>query len=126
MWRKIETTGAALPIANYSQAVDSGSFVFTAGQLGQDPETGELSSEFIEEARQCLRNVQAVLQAGGLDMPDIVKTTVFLTDLGTYEDMTTAYGEFFEDGRYPARSTVKVAGLLANGRIEIEAVAVRS
>jgi 2-iminobutanoate/2-iminopropanoate deaminase len=120
----IETNEAPRPIAPYSQGIDAGRTVFVSGQLGLDPESNALPDDVYDETRQLLRNMEAVLGAAGLGKRDVAKTTIFLTDLDDYADVNRAYGEFFEQP-YPARSTVKVAGLLAGARVEIEAVAVR-
>jgi 2-iminobutanoate/2-iminopropanoate deaminase len=120
----IETNEAPRPIAPYSQGVDAGETVFVSGQLGIDPETSRIPEDAYEETRQLLRNLEAVLRAAGLTKTAVAKTTIFLTDLDDYADVNRAYGEFFEQP-FPARSTVKVAGLLAGARVEIEAVAIR-
>jgi 2-iminobutanoate/2-iminopropanoate deaminase len=120
----IETNEAPRPIAPYSQGVDAGKTVFVSGQLGIDPETSRIPEDAYEETRQLLRNLEAVLRAAGLTKTAVAKTTIFLTDLDDYADVNRAYGEFFEQP-FPARSTVKVAGLLAGARVEIEAVAIR-
>lgn len=121
----IETDAAPTPMAPYAQGIDAGGIVFVSGQLGIDPANGEIPGEIGEEARRVLRNVEAVLEAAGLAMRNVVKTTIFLTDFDDYVAMNEAYAEFFGDSP-PARSTVKVAGLLAGARIEIEAIATRA
>jgi 2-iminobutanoate/2-iminopropanoate deaminase len=120
----IQTTEAPRPIAPYSQGIDAGRLIFVSGQLGIDPATSELPADVYEETRQLLRNVEAVLRAAGVTKRDVAKTTIFVTDLDDYVDVNRAYGEFFEQP-FPARSTVKVAGLLAGARVEIEAIALR-
>jgi 2-iminobutanoate/2-iminopropanoate deaminase len=120
----IETPDAPRPIAPYSQGIDAGRLVFVSGQLGIDPETSALPADVYEETSQLLRNIEAVLGAAGLTRRHVAKTTIFVTDLDDYLDVNRAYGEFFEQP-YPARSTVKVAGLLAGARVEIEAIALR-
>jgi 2-iminobutanoate/2-iminopropanoate deaminase len=124
MPKSITTEGAPKPIAPYSQGIDAGSLVFVSGQLGLDPQTNELPADVQDETRRLLQNIGAVLEAAGLAAADVVKTTIFMTDFDDYAAMNRAYGEFFGD-QPPARSTVKVAGLLAGARVEIEAVAVR-
>lgn len=121
----IVTDGAPKPIAPYSQGVDAGDHVFVSGQLGIDPAGEKIPDDVGEETRQVLRNIAAVLGAAGLSMNDVVKTTIFMTDFDDYAAMNEAYAEFFA-ARPPARSTVKVAGLLAGARIEIEAIAKRA
>jgi 2-iminobutanoate/2-iminopropanoate deaminase len=121
----IATEAAPTPIAPYAQGIDAGTHVFVSGQLGIDPITEEIAAEVSEETRQVLRNIEAVLGSAGLGMSDVVKTTIFMTDFDDYGAMNGAYAEFFGTAP-PARSTVKVAGLLAGARIEIEAIAQRS
>lgn len=124
MATRIETDAAPQPIAPYAQGVDAGSHVFVSGQLGLGPGGEEMPAAVDEETRRVLRNIEAVLDTAGLAMRDVVKTTIFMTDFDDYEAMNRAYAEFFAAAP-PARSTVKVAGLLAGARIEIEAIAVR-
>ncbi len=122
----VSTDKAPAAAACYSQAVVVGNFVFTAGTIAMDPQTGELVGEDVgAQTRQVLRNLQAVLEAAGSSLQRVVKTTVFVTDMGTFGAMDAAYAEFFPD-QPPARSTVQVAGLARGALLEIEAVAVRS
>lgn len=121
----IVTDGAPTPIAPYAQGIDAGDLIFVSGQLGIDPADGEIPAGFGAEARRVLANVEAVLEAAGLGMADVVKTTIFMTDFDDYASMNEAYSEFFGDSP-PARSTVRVAGLLAGARLEIEAIASRA
>ncbi len=107
----------------YSVANRIGELVFTAGQLGLDPQTGELVPGGIEaETRQALTNIQNVLDAAGASLDQVVKTTVFLRDMSEFSRMNTIYGQFFTEN-FPARSTVQVAALPKNGAVEIEVVA---
>ncbi len=110
-------------IGPYSAAVRAGALVFTAGQLGIDPATGELVAGGIEaQTRQALTNLQAVLEAAGSGLDRVVKTTVFLKDMGEFGPMNGVYGEFLT-GDYPARSAIQVAALPKGAAVEIEAVA---
>ena len=110
-------------IGPYSAAVKAGNFIFTAGQLGIDPESGEFVPGGIEaETRQALLNLQAVLEAAGSSLKSVVKTTVFLRDMNDFGVMNVIYGEFFSED-YPARSAVQAARLPKDGAVEIEAVA---
>jgi 2-iminobutanoate/2-iminopropanoate deaminase len=110
-------------IGPYSAAVKAGNLVFTAGQLGIDPESGEFVPGGIEaETRQALLNLTAVLEAAGSSLGSVVKTTVFLRDMNDFGVMNVIYGEFFT-GDYPARSAVQAARLPKDGAVEIEAVA---
>ena len=106
-----------------SRAVRAGDFVFTAGQVPLIPGTKELAPGGVsEQTRQALDNIKAVLEAGGVDLSRVVKTTVFLTDMGDFAEMNEVYAEYFS-GEPPARSTVAVRQLPLNARVEIEAVA---
>ncbi|MCJ7715924.1 MAG: RidA family protein [Anaerolineales bacterium] len=110
-------------IGPYSVAVKAGMFVFTAGQLGIIPESGDFVPCGIEaETRQALQNLSTVLEAAGSSLKSVVKTTVFLRDMNDFGVMNVIYGEFFTEN-YPARSAVQVARLPKDGAVEIEAVA---
>ena len=110
-------------IGPYSAAVKAGDLIFTAGQLGIDPESGEFVPGGIEaETRQALLNLQAVLVAAGSSLKSVVKTTVFLRDMNDFGVMNEIYGEFFTED-YPARSAIQAARLPKDGAVEIEAVA---
>ncbi|MBP1694413.1 MAG: hypothetical protein H6Q37_2296 [Chloroflexi bacterium] len=107
----------------YSVANRIGNLVFTAGQLGLDPQTGELAQGGIEaETRQALTNIRNVLEAAGSSLEQVVKTTVFLRDMNDFTRMNTIYGQFFTEN-FPARSTVQVAALPKGGAVEIETIA---
>ena len=119
----VATPNAPRAIGPYSQATRAGGLVFTAGQVGFDPATGELVDGGIsEQTERVLQNVRAILQAGGLDLANVVKTTVFLVDMADFAAMNTVYADAFGDHR-PARSTVAVAALPRGARVEIEAIA---
>jgi 2-iminobutanoate/2-iminopropanoate deaminase len=120
----ISTTGAPAAIGPYSQAIGTGDFVYCSGQLGLDPATGELSDGVEAQADRSLRNLTAVLDAAGLTMADVVKTTIFLVDIGDFAAVNAVYGSYMPDPP-PARSTVAVAALPKGGRVEIEAIARR-
>lgn len=120
----VSTEQAPAAIGPYSQAQRFGPFVFTAGQLGLDPATGALVPGGIEaETRQVWANLAAVLAAAGSSVGQIIKTTVFLTDLSEFAAMNAVYAEQFS-GSFPARSTIQVAALPKGGRVEIEVIAV--
>ncbi|MBI4534658.1 MAG: RidA family protein [Ignavibacteriae bacterium] len=120
--RVIATKQAPGAIGPYSQAVATDSFVFTAGQIAIDPATGELvAGDIKSQTRRVLENVKAILEAGGSNLHSVVKTTVFLKDMNEFAAMNEVYGEFFKDSP-PARSTVEVARLPKDVRVEIEAV----
>jgi 2-iminobutanoate/2-iminopropanoate deaminase len=119
----IATSEAPAAVGPYSQAIRIGDLVFTAGQLGIDPATGDFAGEDVAaQTRQALRNLRAVLEAAGSGLDQIVKTTIFLADLADFATVNRVYGEFFA-ARPPARSTVEVSALPLGGRVEIEAVA---
>jgi 2-iminobutanoate/2-iminopropanoate deaminase len=124
--RIILTEKAPKPVGPYSQAVVSGDLVFCAGQIGLDPATGRLvDGGFAAQLAQVLANIAAVLGAEGLGLGDVVKTTVFVTDLKDGPALNEAYGRAFPEP-YPARSTVQVAALPAGAVVEIEVVARRA
>ena len=121
----VSTDKAPAAIGPYSQAVDLGSLVFTSGQIPIIPATGAFPEGIEAQARQSLTNVKAILEAAGLGMDNVVKTTVFLKDMNDFAAMNAVYAEFFNEGSYPARSAVEVARLPKDALVEIEAVAVR-
>jgi 2-iminobutanoate/2-iminopropanoate deaminase len=119
----VSTPGAPRAIGPYSQGIRAGEFLFTAGQVGFDPATGELVDGGIaEQTGQVLQNIRAILQAAGTDLSSVVKTTVFLVDMADFAAMNEVYAAVFGDHR-PARSTVAVAALPRGARVEIDAVA---
>ena len=123
MKQVIQTKNAPDAIGPYSQGISVNGFVFTSGQLPIDMATGSLELTDIKKAAgNCLSNVKAILEAHGLSMDDVVKTTVFLTDLNDFTAMNEIYATFFT-GAPPARSCVQVAALPKGVKIEIEAVA---
>ncbi len=119
----VHTDGAPAAIGPYSQAIRTGDLVFTAGQIGLDPATGELVPGGVAaEARRALANLAAVLDAAGAPLAAVAKTTVFLVDMADFAAVNAVYAEHFADAP-PARSTVAVAALPRGARVEIEAVA---
>lgn len=121
--RAISTTGAPAAIGPYSQGIAVNGLLFAAGQAAIDPATGALVEGGIEpETERVMANLTAVLDAAGCGWGDVVKTTVFLVDMGDFAAMNAIYGRFMSDPP-PARSTVAVAGLPKGARVEIEAVA---
>lgn len=124
MKRTVATNKAPGAIGPYSQGIIAGNLVFTSGQLPMDPETGNLVEHQIElQTRRALLNLKAVLEEAGSGMEKIVKTTVFLSDMGNFVKMNEVYKEFFADD-FPARSAVQVARLPKDAMVEIEAVAI--
>jgi 2-iminobutanoate/2-iminopropanoate deaminase len=119
----VHTDKAPKAIGPYSQAIRTDSMIYTAGQLGLDPATGEFVAGGVEEqTRQSLTNLKNVLETAGSSMGQVVKTTVFLKDMSDFPKMNPVYGEFFAENP-PARSTVAVAGLPKGGLVEIEVIA---
>lgn len=122
----ISTDKAPAAVGPYSQAIASGDLVYTAGQIPMDPDTGKLAGGDVQaQAHRALKNLQAVLEAAGSSLDHVVKTTVFLQDIGDYAAVNEVYGTYFGDSP-PARSAVQVAALPLGARLEIEAVAVRA
>jgi len=120
----ISTDKAPAAVGPYSQAVRVGDFVFAAGQLAIDPAVGKLiEGDVAIQTRQVLTNLSAVLEAAGSSLDRVVKTTVFLKDMGQFKAMNAVYGEFLHSDP-PARSTVEVAALPLGALVEIEAMAV--
>ena len=122
----IKTDKAPKAIGPYSAGVKTNQFIFTAGQLGIIPESGNIISGGIEnETRQALINVQHILEEAGSSLRWVVKTTVFLRNMDEFSQMNAVYAEFFTENP-PARSTVQVAALPKNANVEIEAIAMVS
>jgi len=120
----IQTNGAPAALGPYSQAIRSGDFVFCSGQVGLDPATGELVDGVDAQAERALRNLQAVLDAAGLGLDDVVKTTIFLADVNDFAAVNAVYAKFMPEPP-PARSTVGIAALPKGALVEIEAIARR-
>jgi len=120
---KIFTAAAPAPIGPYNQAVRVGDYVFCSGQIPLDPATGEVvAGDVGAQTRQVMKNIEAVLEAASATFANVVKTTIFLVDMGDFAAVNAVYGEYFTDIA-PARSTVAVAGLPRGVRVEIEVVA---
>lgn len=122
----IATAKAPKAIGPYSQAVKANGFFFLSGQIPLHPETGEITGRTIEEqTERVLENMQGVLESAGLSLADVVKTTVFVKDLGSFPKMNEVYARYFPDNP-PARSTVEVSRLPRDVQVEIEAIAIAS
>ena len=121
----ISTAAAPAAIGPYSQAIDLGSIVITSGQLPIDPATGAFPEGIKAQTCQSLTNVKAILEAAGLSMDAVVKTTVFLSDMNNFGAMNEVYATFFSEGNYPARSAVEVARLPKDALVEIEVIATK-
>lgn len=121
----IKTSKAPNPVGPYSQAIMTGNTLYLAGQIAINPESGEMVTETIEkEARQVMNNLQAVLEEAGMDMDDVVKTTIYMTDLNNFGKVNEIYGSYFGD-MPPARVTVGVAALPKGANLEITMEAVK-
>ena len=123
--KQIISEKAPAAIGPYSQAVEVSGFVYASGQLPIDPATGVFPEGGIkEQTRQSLLNVSAILEAAGLSLTNVIKTTVYLADMGDFADMNVVYSEFFK-APYPARSAVAVKALPKGAMVEIEVIAAR-
>ena len=124
----VYTPEAPPAVGPYSQAIRAGGFVYTAGQLGIDSETGDFAgTDVVSQTTQALRNLRAVLEAAGSDVRHVIKTTIFVMDLGLFGQVNAAYAAFLDEEGVehpPARSTVEVAALPLQGLVEIEMIAV--
>jgi 2-iminobutanoate/2-iminopropanoate deaminase len=120
----VSTDKAPGAIGPYSQAIKTGGMVYCSGQIPIDPETGEfVSNDIAEQTEQVLKNLTAVLEAGGTNLGNVVKTTVFLADMSDFAAMNEVYGRYFNDNK-PARATVQAARLPRDAKVEIECIAV--
>ncbi len=119
----VNTEKAPGAIGPYSQAVKTGNLIFVSGQLPLDPATGAFPEGIAEQTRQSLTNAKNILESAGSCMDNVVKTTVFLSDIANFAAMNEVYGTFFTEGSYPARSAFEVACLPKNALVEIEIVA---
>lgn len=119
----IQTGQAPAPIGPYNQAVAAGGFLFLSGQICIKPDTGEMNNSDIQaETHQVMHNLKAVLQEAGMDFSNVVKTTIFLSDMALFGEVNEIYGKYF-DGGFPARETVAVKGLPKNVNVEISMIA---
>ena len=122
--KTVATQNAPGAIGPYSQAQIVGNMVFTSGQLGLDPATGDFVGADVQaQAKKSLENLKAILEAAGTGMDKVCKTTVFLSDMANFGAVNEIYGTFFKEGAFPARSCVEVAALPKGGLVEIEAIA---
>jgi 2-iminobutanoate/2-iminopropanoate deaminase len=120
----ITAAGAPKAIGPYSQAVKAGRFLFLSGQLPLDPETGNISADGIEaQTRQAIENIKSILASAGASLSDVVKTTVFLKDIGHFPEMNQVYQQYFATDA-PARSCVEVSRLPKDALVEIESIAI--
>lgn len=121
----INTPGAPAPIGPYNQAILTSNMLFISGQVCIDPTTGELKNKDIqEETHQVMQNLKAVLHAAGMDFNNVIKTTIFITDMNRFAEVNEVYGKYFE-GEFPARETVQVSALPKFVNVEISMVAAK-
>lgn len=120
--KEIKTNNAPQALGPYSQGIIMGNTIFASGQIGINPENGVIASTIEEQAKQALKNLKAVLEAGGASMQNVVKTTVFIKNMDDFAKVNEIYAEFFTEP-YPARSCVEVARLPKDLLVEIEAIA---
>ena len=125
MQKKIDTSKAPGALGPYSQAVEIDNLVYTSGQLGICPKSGELKEGVKEQTRQALENVKAILEEAGLDMNNIIKTLVFIQDMNDFGAVNEVYAEYINGDVLPARSCVEVAKLPKGGLVEIEVIALK-
>ena len=119
----IQTNEAPAPIGPYNQAVAAGCFLFISGQICIDPQSGELNNADLQtETVQVMKNLTAVLNEAGMNFSNVVKTTIFLSDMNLFAEVNEIYGKYF-DGGFPARETVAVKGLPKNVNVEISMIA---
>jgi 2-iminobutanoate/2-iminopropanoate deaminase len=118
----INTTSAPAPIGPYNQAVKANGFLFISGQIAIDPTTNNIDAKTLEEeAEQVMKNLEAILTAAGSDFSQVVKTTIFLSDMSLFQQVNEVYGRYFT-GNFPARETVAVLGLPKNVNVEISMI----
>jgi 2-iminobutanoate/2-iminopropanoate deaminase len=121
----INTTSAPAPIGPYNQAVQAGNFLFISGQIAINPATGNLeNTDTLGETHQVMQNLKSVLQEAGMDFSNVVKTTIFLSDMGLFSTVNEVYGRYFS-GDFPARETIAVKGLPRNVNVEISMIAMK-
>ena len=123
MKKIISTSEAPAAIGPYSQAIRSGDFLFCSGQIPLDPKNGQMVSDDITpQTRRVMDNISGLLKSEGLSLADVLKTTIFLTDLGNFQTVNEIYGSYFTN-EPPARSTVQVSALPKGAKVEIEVIA---
>ena len=120
---KIQTKSAPAALGAYSQAVRAGSSVYISGQLGLEPGSNFLSPNFVDQATQALKNIEAILKEADSRLDNVVKFTIFMTDLSNFEDLNELMRKLFINDYFPARSVVEVSRLPKNALIEIDAIA---
>lgn len=126
MKKIITTPNAPAPIGPYNQAILSGNILYTSGQIAINPETNELVLNDIEtETKQVMHNLKAVLEAANMTFEDVVKSSIFISNMDDFAQINAVYGSFFDEANAPARETVQVARLPKNVNVEISVIAVK-
>ncbi len=126
MKKIITTTKAPAPIGPYNQAVLSGNTLYTSGQIALHPETGELVLDSIEtETKQVMENMKAVLEAADMTFENVIKTSIFISDMNNFSEINAVYGLYFDEATAPARETVEVANLPKFVNVEISMIAIK-
>jgi 2-iminobutanoate/2-iminopropanoate deaminase len=122
--KRIHTEQAPKPAGPYSQAVDVDGWLYVAGQVPIDPATGTwVKGDIVQQTERVLRNVQAILETAGSGLQDVVKTTVYMADLGEFASMNEVYARYFNDACPPARATIEAKNLPGAAKLEIDAIA---
>lgn len=126
MKRIIKTENAPAPIGPYNQAVMTGNMLYTSGQIAINPKTGELVQGSIEEeTEQVMENLKALLEAAGMGFDEVIKTTIFISDMHQFSRINAVYGRYFKEETAPARETVQVAALPKFVNVEISVIAIK-
>jgi 2-iminobutanoate/2-iminopropanoate deaminase len=126
MKKIITTTKAPAPIGPYNQAILTGNMLYTSGQIAINPETNELVLDNIEtETRQVMKNLKAVLNAADMTFENVIKSSIFISNMDDFASINDVYGSYFDDAKAPARETVQVARLPKNVNVEISVIAVK-
>ncbi|WP_194767660.1 RidA family protein [Tamlana sp. I1] len=122
----ITTPNAPAPIGPYNQAILTGNTLYTSGQIAINPKSGELVLDNIEaETTQVMQNVEAILNAANMTFSNVIKTSIFISNMDDFQKINTVYGSFFDDESAPARETVQVARLPKDVNVEISVIAVK-
>ena len=127
MKKIIKTNKAAAPIGPYNQAILVDGFLYTSGQIALDPDTGLFKPDSIEEeTKGVMQNLDAILKAAGFEFKDIIKSTIYISDMDNFSKINSIYGSYFNDDLAPARETVQVARLPKNANVEISVIAYKA
>lgn len=126
MKKIIKTSNAPAPIGPYNQAILSGNMLYISGQIAINPETNELVTRtIVDETKQVMENLSAILKEAGMDFENVIKTSIFISDMNNFTQINEVYGEYFDQETAPARETVEVANLPKFVNVEISAIAVK-